>query len=115
MGLNWHMDVSAAPPLPENYTMAIFRIFQEMLSNVGRHARASHLDIRIEADNNAIDVLVKDNGCGADMQAFDAPDAYGILGMRERVRHLGGRLEIQSQKGKGTVFCLHVQLPIFAV
>lgn len=115
MGLNWHMDVSAAPPLSENYTMAIFRIFQEMLSNVGRHARASHLDIRIEADNNAIDVLVKDNGCGADMQAFDAPDAYGILGMRERVRHLGGRLEIQSQKGKGTVFSLHVQLPIFAV
>ena len=115
MGLNWHMDVSAAPPLPENYTMAIFRIFQEMLSNVGRHARASHLNVQIEADNKAIDVLVKDNGCGADMQAFDAPDAYGILGMRERVRHLGGRLEIQSQKGKGTVFCLHVQLPIFAV
>ena len=115
MGLNWHMDVSAAPPLPENYTMAIFRIFQEMLSNVGRHARASHLDIRIQADNNAIEVLVKDNGCGADMQAFDAPDAYGILGMRERVRHLGGRLEIQSHKGKGTVFSLHVQLPIFAV
>jgi PAS domain S-box-containing protein len=115
MGLNWHMDVSAAPPLPENYTMAIFRIFQEMLSNVGRHARASHLDIRIQADNNAIAVLVKDNGCGADMQAFDAPDAYGILGMRERVRHLGGRLEIQSHKGKGTVFSLHVQLPIFAV
>ena len=115
MGLNWHMDVSAAPPLPENYTMAIFRIFQEMLSNVGRHARASHLDIRIEADNNAIEVLVKDNGCGAGMQAFDAPDAYGILGMRERVRHLGGRLEIQSQKGKGTTFSLHVQLPIFAL
>ncbi len=111
MGLDWHMDVSAAQPVPDTHTIAIFRIFQEMLSNVGRHAQATHLDISIRADASDITISVKDNGRGAPMQAFDAPDAYGIMGMRERARHLGGSLEITSQIGLGSSFHLRVQLP----
>jgi PAS domain S-box-containing protein len=108
--LDWHMDVNAAAPLPENYSIAIFRVFQEMLSNVGRHAAASQLAIQIRADANVLEVLLHDNGRGADMQQFEAPDAYGVLGMRERVRHLGGSLVINSQRGQGTTLSLRVPL-----
>ena len=110
MGLDWHMDVGEAPTLTDDFSIAIFRIFQEMLSNVGRHAQASHVSITILADAQHISITVKDNGRGAPSQAFDAPDAYGVLGMRERARHLGGRIEISSQIGLGSAFNLCLQL-----
>ena len=110
MGLDWHMDVSDAPALTDDVSIAIFRIFQEMLSNVGRHAQASHVSITILADTQHISITVKDNGRGAPSQAFDAPDAYGVLGMRERALHLGGSLEISSQIGLGSSFRLRLQL-----
>ena len=112
MGLDWHMEVSAASPVPDDCAIAIFRIFQEVLSNVGRHARASHLSIHIHADAQGLQVTVKDNGCGAEMHAFGAPDAYGVMGMRERARHLGGSLDIQSQVGLGSVVALQVHMPL---
>jgi PAS domain S-box-containing protein len=110
MGLDWHMDVSDAPALADDLSTAIFRIFQEMLSNVGRHAQASHVSITILADTKHISITVKDNGRGAPAQAFDAPDAYGVMGMRERARHLGGSIAISSQIGLGSSFHLHLQL-----
>jgi PAS domain S-box-containing protein len=111
LGLDWQMDISAAPPVPDDYTIAVFRIFQEMLSNVGRHAQASHISIDIYADDSAIRITVKDNGKGALMQAFEAPDSYGVMGMRERARHLGGTLAISSQIGLGAALTLRLQLP----
>ena len=108
--LSWHMQVDPAPALPDDFSIAIFRIFQEMLSNVGRHARASHVDIRIQADAREICIAVKDDGCGALPAAFDAPNAYGVMGMRERARHLGGSLDISSQVGLGSLFTLRIQL-----
>ena len=110
MGLDWHMDVTGAPVLSDDFSIAIFRIFQEMLSNVGRHAQASHVSITILADAQHISITVKDNGCGAPAQAFDAPNAYGVLGMRERARHLGGTIDISSQIGLGSAFHLRLQL-----
>jgi PAS domain S-box-containing protein len=112
LGLDWHMDVAGAPSLPDDAAIAIFRIFQEMLSNVGRHASASHVGITIEANREAISIAVKDNGRGATAQAFEAPNAYGVMGMRERARHLGGSLEIASQVGLGSVLTLHLRSPI---
>jgi PAS domain S-box-containing protein len=112
LGLDWQMDVTDAPSLPDEASIAIFRIFQEMLSNVGRHAGASHLAINIEANAGSIGITVKDNGRGAEAQAFEAPNAYGVMGMRERARHLGGGLEISSQVGLGSMLTLHLQLPI---
>jgi signal transduction histidine kinase len=104
------MQVDPAPVLPDDFSIAIFRIFQEMLSNVGRHARASHVAIHIQADARQICIAVKDDGCGALPAAFDAPNAYGVMGMRERARHLGGSLDIASQVGLGSLFTLRIQL-----
>ena len=108
--LDWQMDTAQAAPINEQAAIAIFRIFQEMLSNVGRHAEASRVAITIEANLQAINITVQDDGCGADPAAFEAADAYGVMGMRERARHLGGSIAIASQKGLGATFHLRIQL-----
>ncbi|MBX3653509.1 MAG: PAS domain-containing protein [Ramlibacter sp.] len=110
LGLDWHMQVGQAPELPEPAAMAVFRIFQEMLSNVGRHAQASRVAIRIVADGERLSVSVRDDGRGAPPEAFEAATAYGVMGMRERARHFGGRLDIESQIGRGSTFHLHMPL-----
>jgi PAS domain S-box-containing protein len=110
LGLDWHMDVAAAPELPERLAMAVFRIVQEMLSNVGRHAHARHLAVRITCTATALRVSVQDDGVGAPAHALEAGNAYGILGMRERARHFGGQVSIRSTLGQGTTTVLNVQL-----
>ncbi len=110
MQLDWQMDVAQAAPVDEQAAIGIFRIFQEMLSNVGRHAQASRVVITITANLEAISISVQDDGRGADAAAFEAADAYGVMGMRERARHLGGKIEIISQPGLGSTFHLRIQL-----
>ena len=108
--LDWGMQGTEAVVLPEPMAIAVFRIFQEMLSNVGCHARASQLTVRIVCDGAQLTVTVRDNGCGAAAQAFEAPTAYGVMGMRERALHFGGQLEISSQIGLGSLFRLYMKL-----
>lgn len=108
--LDWDMRGTDDIELPEPMAMAVFRIFQETLSNVGRHARASALDVRIRAEGGVLTIEVQDNGCGAAEQAFEAPTAYGVMGMRERAHHFGGQLEISSAIGRGSLFRLTVPL-----
>jgi len=108
--LRWHMDTEGAPEPTEPLAMAVFRIFQEMLSNVGRHACATHIAVRIRASANQLSVRVQDNGKGASKQAFEAPTAYGVMGMRERARPFGGYIHIESEPGQGSVFELHMPL-----
>ncbi|MFZ4287773.1 PAS domain S-box protein [Variovorax sp. HJSM1_2] len=110
LALDWQMLVDDDLALPDAAAMAVFRIFQEMLSNVGRHAQASRIAIYIQATPQQLEVRVQDNGVGAAPQAFEAPTAYGVQGMRERARHFGGSLEITSQIGLGSTFHLRMQL-----
>ncbi len=108
--LDWQIQVAEGLVLPDTTAIAVFRIFQEMLSNVGRHAQASHLDIRITASVQQLDIYVIDNGVGAAPQAFEASTAYGVQGMRERARQCGGFIEISSKIGKGALFHMHMKL-----
>ena len=108
--LDWQMDVANSAPLPDQASIGVFRIFQEMLSNIGRHAHASKVGIAISATHEEISIRVQDDGQGADPAAFNAADAYGIMGMRERALHLGGNIEISSQKGQGSSFFLRIPL-----
>jgi PAS domain S-box-containing protein len=109
--LDWDMQGTDGVELPEPEAMAVFRIFQEMLSNVARHAQATALTLRIQVEARRLMILVQDNGRGASALAFESPTAYGVMGMRERARHFGGELEISSQVGMGSSFTLRLLLP----
>ena len=108
--LKWCMEVNEQRELPEPMAMAVFRIFQEMLSNVGRHARAHTVDVDIVEREGWLHLSVEDDGCGALSQAFESAQAYGIMGMRERARHFGGVIDIDSAPGRGTRMRLSMPL-----
>ena len=109
--LHWDAGTANLRELAGPPAMAVFRIFQEMLSNVGRHAAATQLSVRIAADAAGLAITVADNGRGAAPAAFDAPSAYGVLGMRERARQFGGRVAIDSAPGRGSSFILSLPWP----
>ena len=85
----------------------VYRVVQEALTNVARHARAQRVEIRVRR-NGALRVEVQDDGIGMDP---DAPgQGFGIPGMRERVEALGGVLQLRSRPGRGVA--LTVELPL---
>jgi PAS domain S-box-containing protein len=108
MAMDWQAEISDGLELSEPMTIAVFRIFQEMLSNVGRHANASRIEVTLQATRDRLFLKVADNGCGAHARAFEAGSAYGVMGMRERARHWGGQLEISSTPGQGTTVTLNL-------
>lgn len=93
---------------------ALFRIAQEALTNVARHAQAGRVSVRLAAADNRIQADVQDDGCGFDVASVlnhqaDAQGA-GLFGIRERVTLLGGELHIDSRAGQGT--CLSIEIPL---
>lgn len=95
--------------LDETRALAIFRIVQESLTNVARHAQASQVGIVLKRQNAAYFLMVRDNGKGFD-PAVPKPKSFGLAGVRERVFTLGGELTVFSTAGHGT--SIEVHLPI---
>jgi signal transduction histidine kinase len=87
---------------------ALYRIVQEALTNVARHARASKTDVILERRGDRVVAIVEDDGTGFDPEAFVQSDRLGLLGIRERVEMLGGTLAIESEIGKGTTVLVEV-------
>lgn len=105
------MAVAADAPQPTgDRAAAVFRIFQEILSNIARHAKARKVAIRVEADRLGLAVDIADDGIGAREKDLRSPRAYGVLGMEERARHFGGSLEIHGEVGQGTRVGLRLPL-----
>jgi PAS domain S-box-containing protein len=82
--------------------LVIFRILQESLTNVIRHANATTVSVRLYQTRGRTVMTVRDNGTGMEAQKIKSSKSLGILGMRERARQLGGSLEIASAENKGT-------------
>jgi PAS domain S-box-containing protein len=80
---------------------ACYRVVQEALTNVARHAQASRVDIRLVQDGEWLRLMLGDDGVGLPQPRED-PGRFGLVGMRERVHTLGGRFELDSQPGEGT-------------
>jgi PAS domain S-box-containing protein len=89
--------------IDQDRTTAIFRIFQETLTNVSRHAEATQVDVRLGREDGNIVLEVRDYGRGIGEEQFAASRSLGILGMRERALLLGGVLTIRGAPGKGTI------------
>jgi PAS domain S-box-containing protein len=81
----------------------LFRIVQEALSNVARHADATRVDVRLKQASGEVTLEVRDNGKGISAYELTGRRSLGILGMRENAASLGGALEIDSRPGQGTV------------
>lgn len=95
--------------LDEERSLALLRMLQEVLDNVSRHSQARSIDVRLDfADGHTI-LTVSDDGCGFDLHACDWNATHGLRSIRERTLFLGGRLQIQSAPGSGTV--IRIVLP----
>lgn len=97
--------------IDENRSIAIFRIFQEAVTNLIRHSGATKSKINLFVKGNVLHLDIEDNGCGISEHHLNSPDSFGIIGIRERVRYLGGQVTFENSKdNKGTrVF---VSIPI---
>jgi len=99
--------------LPEPVETTVYRVVQEALTNVRKHARASRASIVVERRGQELVAIVEDDGAGfatADIESESSPRRLGLLTMTERAALVGGRLEIESKPGHGTTVYLRVPL-----
>lgn len=90
---------------------ALFRIFQEILTNAARHSRASRVDVFLQRGDGFVQLEVTDNGKGMGDRQKAGAKSLGLLGMRERAHILGGRVDIHGAPGKGTTVLAKIPLP----
>jgi len=96
--------------LPSEVSAALFRIAQELLTNVMRHAAASQVHMRLYQDDGSVTLEVTDNGKGITREGMTRPHSFGLRGMQERASLLGGRFHIEGASGGGTRAC--ASLPV---
>jgi signal transduction histidine kinase len=97
--------------LDEPHAIALFRIVQEALTNVTRHAQASSVTIFLKQDAGDHILIVRDDGTGFDTHA-KKPNSFGLVGMKERALMLGGALSITSEVGGGTEITVRIPIQI---
>jgi signal transduction histidine kinase len=94
--------------------VALFRIVQEALRNIGKHAQATHVDVTFEFRERATVVIVRDDGKGFDLPAqmgeLPRGGRLGLVGMQERARLVGATFTIDTTPGRGTT--LRIELPV---
>jgi PAS domain S-box-containing protein len=109
-GVPCEVSVDEDLELEEPYATAVFRIVQESLANVGKHARASEAGVVIARTGQAVMLEVRDNGQGFTTASPRKPHSLGLMGLRERAHLLKGAVAIDSQPGKGTR--VQVRIPV---
>ena len=102
----------SAPRLPVAIEVTLYRIAQEAITNMVRHARASHGSVVLLRRERDVTLLVEDDGIGFDVNAVakEKQRSLGLLGMRERIALIGGAMSIESEPGKGTSIGIRVEL-----
>jgi signal transduction histidine kinase len=101
-----------APPLDKATATTIYRIVQEALTNVMRHADATRVELRMRIRERELIVDIRDDGRGATLTQLESADSFGLLGMRERAAMAGGAVTIAGVEGRGTI--VSVQIPLEA-
>lgn len=113
-GIEVHLEVSERDLRIEKETAtAVFRILQESLTNVARHADAGAVWVRLSTDAGRLRLVIRDDGRGMDTQAIPKARSFGLIGIRERAFMLGGEVRIHSRPGEGTE--IEVVLPLALV
>jgi two-component system sensor kinase FixL len=111
--LKMHYRSTPLPDLPDDISICFYRVLQEALTNILKHARAKNVQVALVFDGEGITLSVGDDGQGIpppDSAASSDPQGIGITGMRERLELLGGKLVIKSRLGKGTHLNAYIPL-----
>ncbi len=108
LSVDVHSDL-ADQRLPTETETALYRIVQEALTNVLKHAEATRVTVRLSQRDRSVGLIVQDDGAGFDPQAV-RDGGLGLTGMQERVALLGGRLVVESSEGAGTM--LRAEVPV---
>ncbi len=118
-GIAYYLDVASplTRRLPSELETTLFRVFQEAIINVARHAKAANVFVTIDAQRSKLEITIEDDGVGFDThelmrQSADTGRGLGLLGMQERLSLVDGKMRIHSKPGEGTRICL--QIPIEA-
>lgn len=110
-GIDAHFEINTElPPIDESVTTGVYRIIQESLTNVSRHAQATSVQISIQVHDNSLHVEITDNGKGFDNSLLNHPESLGLLSIRERARMIGGIAAITGSPGNGTKVVLDTPL-----
>jgi signal transduction histidine kinase len=110
-GIVCEVNVSSPDlPLPRAPSLAVFRIFQETLTNVQRHAGAQLIEVQLVATSEVLTLQVHDDGRGIQAGEIAGLHSLGLLGMRERAQRLGGTFDIQGVPGDGTIVTVSIPL-----
>lgn len=113
--VDFHGDGDAGQRAPPECETALYRITQEAMTNIARHAEAHRVSILLERRPGRLSLIIEDDGKGFDAntvpQAAPAHGSLGLLGMRERVHLVGGTLQIESSPGAGTTLFVRLPLP----
>lgn len=112
-GVACETEIDEELELPEPYATAVFRIVQESLANVAKHAQASRAQVRVEKTPDWILLSVRDDGRGFETAASRKPQSLGLMGLRERAHLLKGAVRIESAPGQGTL--IEVRIPLVAL
>ena len=98
-----------ADPLPRDVASCLYRVTQESLANIMKHARATRVELELICDGQEITLSIQDTGVGFDLKNAQAGHSgLGLVNMRERVRSVQGRFDIQSEPGRGTHIMVHI-------
>lgn len=122
--IEWHSEefqrrtgISCAVHVPENLLVipdderiAVFRIYQEALTNIARHAKAKNVLVSLEREQNEAVLTISDDGVGFPVDRLEQGQSLGVVGMRERALLLGARFQIRSSQGNGTTITLRIPL-----
>ncbi len=107
-GIQLNLSVTGECPLPLQTEQALYRIVLEGLSNIARHSQATQAEVRVAYQEQDIQIEISDNGRGFD--AATTADGLGLRLIRERLEGIGGRVDIQSRRGGGTLLMIHAPL-----
>ena len=111
-GIACELAMSRDLELTDPHATTIFRVLQESLTNIAKHAQASRVEVTLQREAGEVTLTVSDDGVGFALDAPRKPACYGLLGLRERAMLLGGEVAIESAPGRGTL--VEVRLPLEA-
>jgi PAS domain S-box-containing protein len=107
-------DPGVAWEIPKDVALCLFRVAQEAVNNVVKHSRAKQAQVELCKEQNEIRLRIWDAGAGFDLTVSRADVGIGLIGMRERLRLVGGRLSVQSAPMRGTTILAEVPVPVSA-